>query len=164
MPKRRPKDIILALDISSSSTGYAVLRKGRWNKSQASYGTIKISPKLSLAQRLVQFRNELNHLIRAVKPTCIVIEDVFKGRNISTMKLLARFNGVAIELSRRLLRKDPLIALAVEVRSLLECGKKKEDAFNYIVGRYHLEWEFNKMNDVTDALCLALYAHKVLEE
>lgn len=163
MARRKVNDVILALDVSSSSTGYAVLRKGRWSKADSSYGFIKVPAKLSLAQRLVHFRNELQILIRDVKPTYIIIEDVFKGRNISTMKLLARFNGVAVELSRRLLRKDPILVLAVEVRAFLECGRKKEEAFQYICDRYNLDWEFNKMNDVADALCLALYAHKTLE-
>lgn len=164
MLKRKEGEVILALDVSSSSTGYAVLRKGRWNKSKKSFGFIKVPSKLTLAQRLVYFRNELHTLIRSIKPTFIIIEDVFKGRNIKTMKLLARFNGVAIELSRRLLRKDPLLALAAEVRSLLDCGRKKEEAFTYICNRYNLDWNFNKMNDVADALCLALYAYKKLEE
>ena len=164
MPRRQSKDVILALDLSSSSTGFAVLRKGRWNKSGASYGLIKISPKLSLAERLVKLRDELTKLIKTVKPTFIVIEDVFKGRNIKTMKLLARFNGVAIELSRRLIKKDPMVVLAAEVRSYLECGRKKEEAFEYVCNRYNLDWKFSKMNDVADAVCLALYAHGKLKE
>jgi len=163
MRKRRASDVILALDVSSSSTGYAVLRKGRWNKSKASYGLIKTPPSLSLAQRLVSFRNQLHAVIKEVNPTFIIIEDVFKGRNVSTMKLLARFNGVAVELSRRVLRKDPIVVLAVEVRALLECGRKKEEAFAYVCKKYKLDWTFNKMNDVADALCLALYAYKTLE-
>lgn len=163
MKKRKASDVILALDVSSSSTGYAILRKGRWNKSQASFGIIKTPTKFTVPQRLVLFRNELHKLIKAVKPTHIIIEDVFKGRNVSTMKLLARFNGVAVELSRRQLRKDPTVVLAVEVRALLECGRKKEEAFEYICKRYNLDWKFNQMNDVADALCLALYAHKTLE-
>jgi crossover junction endodeoxyribonuclease RuvC len=164
MPKRSNKDVILALDVSSSSTGYAVLRAGRWNKSSTSYGTIKISSKLSLAKRLVEFRDEVQALIKRVKPTLIIIEDVFSGRNIKTMKLLARFSGVAIEVSRRSIKKDPVIALTVKVRAVLECGRSKEEAFNYICSRYNLDWNFNKMNDVTDALCLALFVHKTKEE
>lgn len=161
MPKR---SVILALDVSSSSTGFAILRGGRWTKSGASYGHIRTSSKLTLPQRLVLFRNSLDELIEKVKPTHIVIEDVFSGRNVSTMKLLARFNGVAVELSRRVLKKDPHIVLTTEVRSGLGCGRSKEEAFAYICQRYNLDWEFKKMNDVADALMLALYEHKVLKE
>lgn len=154
------KSVLLALDISSRSTGFAVLRNGRWNKSKASFGLVTISSKLSVPQRLVTFRNELQALIKKVKPTHIIIEDVFRGRNVATMKLLARFNGVAVELSRRLLKKDPQIALAATVRASLDCGRKKEEAFDYICSRYNLDWSFKKMNDVTDALALALHGYK----
>jgi len=157
--------VILALDVSSRSTGYAVLRNGRWNKSKASYGHIKFkSKKDSVARRLVMLRDALHELVEKVKPTDIVIEDVFSGRNVNTMKVLARFNGVAIEVARRLLGKDPLLAMAAEVRAGLECGRKKEEAFGYICSRYKLDWSFNAMNDVTDALALALYAHKTLKK
>lgn len=158
--KKRP--VILALDVSSRSTGWCVFRAGRWNKSKASYGFIKIPSSLSFPQRLVRFRNELHEVIKAVKPTNIVIEDVFKGRNVTTMKLLARFNGVAVELSRRALRKDPEVVMATEVRAFLGCGRTKEEAFRYVCKRYKLDWSFNKMNDITDALCLVLYAHKTV--
>lgn len=158
MPKPNRK-VILALDVSSSSTGFAVLRQGRWNKSSASYGTIKIPSSMPLGQRLVLFRNEVQSLLKRVKPKVIVIEDVFSGRNVSTMKLLARFNGVAIEVCRRYLKSEPVIALTTKVRSFLECGRSKEEAFNYICTRYNLDWKYSKMNDVTDALCLALYVY-----
>lgn len=158
------KTVILGLDVSSSSTGYAVLRNGRWNKSAASYGFIKTSSKLSLPERLVSFRNQLHKVIKKVKPTHIVIEDVFKGKNVNTMKLLARFSGVAIEISRRSLRSNPTIVLAVTLRAFLGCGRKKEEAFKFICDKYNLDWSFSKMNDITDALALSLYKYKNLKE
>jgi hypothetical protein len=92
-----------------------------------------------------------------------VIEDIFSGRNISTMKLLARFSGVAIELSRRSLGSDPLIVNTTKVRAAFPCGNDKEEAFKYICNRYKLQWNFKKDNDLTDAILLALYQHQVLK-
>jgi Holliday junction resolvasome RuvABC endonuclease subunit len=157
------RKVILALDISSSSTGWCILRNGRWSKSSASYGHIKVPASLSLPARLVRFRNELHDIIKRSRPTHIIIEDIFSGRNVATMKLLARFSGVAIELSRRVLRKDPQIVTTTEVRALLGCGRGKKDAFGFICAKYRLDWSFNKMNDVTDALCLALFAHQSMK-
>jgi len=156
--------VILALDVSSSSTGYAVLRSGRWRNLDKNYGLIKIPTTHSLPKRLVLFRNELHALIKRIKPTHVIIEDVFSGRNAATMKLLARFNGVAIELCRRTLRRDPQVALTATVRAGIGCGRGKRDAFDYISKRYRLDWSFNKMNDVTDALVLALYGYQTLKE
>jgi crossover junction endodeoxyribonuclease RuvC len=158
----RNKSVILGLDVSSSSTGYAVLRCGRWNKSKASFGKIKIPVELSLPKRLVMFRDELLKVVKRIKPTHIIIEDVFSGRNVATMKLLARFNGVAIEVSSRCLNKDPVISFTAAVRGFLECGRSKEEAFDFICTKYKLDWSFNKMNDVTDALALVLYYYKLL--
>lgn len=162
MPKQNK--VILALDVSSSSTGYAIFRNGRWNKSTASFGLVKIPSKHLLGKRLVIFRDAIAAIIDKVQPDIIIIEDVFSGRNIATMKLLARFNGVAVEVSRRHLKCEPIIALTTKVRSFLECGRKKEDAFKYICTRYNLKWKYSKMNDVTDAICLALYAHGLEEK
>lgn len=153
--------VILALDVSSSSTGYAVLRGGRWRQSSTSFGWIKTSAKLSMPERLKVFRDELETIIGRVKPDVIAIEDVFSSRNVSTMKLLARFNGVAVELSRRYLGRDPLIALTSQIRSTLECGKSKEEAFAFICQKYKLDWSLSTMNDVADAIALGLYAHQM---
>jgi Holliday junction resolvasome RuvABC endonuclease subunit len=160
--KKKNRLVILGLDISSRSTGWAVLKNGRWSKSGSSYGTIKIASKDSVPKRLVSFRNQLHVLIKRVKPTHVVIEEVFAGRNISTAKLLSKFNGVAVELCRRTIRKDPLVVLATEVRRFLGCGSKKENAFKYVCDRYNLSWDFKKFNDVTDALCLCLFGQKNL--
>lgn len=161
---KKQNRVILALDVSSSSTGYAVLKKGRWSKAKNSFGFIKTTSKMSLGERLCKFRNELEELLDRVKPTHVIIEDVFSGRNIKTMKLLARFSGVAIEISKRKIENEPIIALTSSVRKFLECGKAKEDSFSYICERYNLDWEFNTMNDITDAISLALYLHGTLEE
>jgi len=159
MKTPQKSNVILALDVSSSSTGFAVLRNGRWNKSSTSYGMIKIPSKLPLGERLVMFRDHISTLLDKVNPDSVVIEDVFSGPNVSTMKLLARFSGVAVEVTRRNLKQEPLIALTSKVRAFLKCGKKKINAFDYVCDRYNLNWSFNKMNDVTDAVCLALYLH-----
>ncbi len=152
--------VILALDVSSSSTGYAILRNGRWRLSGSSCGTICIPPKLHISERLVLFRDELEKLINKVKPDLIVVEDIFFLRSISTVKLLARLNGVALEIARRKTKKEPLLIHTSSVRAYLECGKSKEEAFDYICERYKLKhWDLKSYNDITDAVCLALYAH-----
>lgn len=151
---------ILALDVSSSSTGYAVLKDGRWRRSAVSFGTIQISNDLPLSERLEKFRDEVEKIIKQVRPDLVVIEDIFFLRSISTVKLLARFSGVALEVSRRLTKREPCLVLSSTVRSTLGCGKSKEEAFAFICKKYKLDWSFKKMNDIADAICLALYAHK----
>lgn len=156
--------VVLGLDVSSSSTGYAVVKSGRWRKTSGYFGKVLLPTDVGLSDKLVLFRDKLYDVLSSVRPTDIIIEDVFSGRNISTMKLLSRFNGVALEACCRFLNKPPMLALTAEVRSFLECGRGKEDAFNYICSRYNLDWSFHKMNDVTDAVALALYGHNILRK
>lgn len=79
---------------------------------------------------------------------------------VSTLKLLARFSGVAIEISRRKINKNPMIVMTSQVRGFLKCGRSKEEAFSFICKKYKLDWKFDKMNDVGDAIALGLYAAK----
>jgi Holliday junction resolvasome RuvABC endonuclease subunit len=160
MPGKKPRALIMGLDVSSKSTGYCVIKNGRWYKGKSSFGKIELPDKASLPEKLVIFRDSLRKLLTSVSPTLVVIEDVFSGRNVSTMKNLARYNGVAIELCRRYTKSDPRIVLASTVRAFFGCGRSKEEAFNFIKEKYKLNWEFKKMNDVTDAVLLALFGHQ----
>jgi hypothetical protein len=70
---------------------------------------------------------------------------------------------VAVELCYEMTKAEPAVALATTVRKKLNV-KGKEEAFEFIKKRYGLDWEFKKMNDVSDALLLALYLHKLVKE
>lgn len=155
------KTIVLGLDVSSSRTGFCVIKNGRWTKSKSSFGTI-VPVGSYLGEKLVSFRDQLEAVLKRVSPTHVIIEDIFSGPNVSTMKTLARFSGVAIELCRRLVGTEALVVNTVRVRSVVGCGKGKEDAFNYVCKRFHLEWNFNKHNDITDAIILALYQQQLI--
>lgn len=152
--------IVLGLDVSSTSTGYAVVKNGRWLKANGCFGMIK-PPKSDLAEKLFYFRSQLLSIIERHKPDLVVIEDVFAGRNIGTTKLLSRFSGVALEASYSITSKEPLIVETTKVRKAFELPGK-EEAFSYVKSRYKLDWEFKTMNDVSDALLLALYGNKLL--
>ena len=86
---------ILAFDISSISTGVALIKDGYLIKKYCS--TIQPNPKKSMGERLTYFVYELAEKIDQHKPDLIVIEDIFRGRNIKTFKVLAQFRGVAIQ-------------------------------------------------------------------
>ena len=153
---------ILGLDVSSRSTGWAVLKNGRFYKNEDNYGKILLE-KQELGVRLYNFRQKLKELLEKVNPDAVIIEDVFSGPSPGTSKLLARFSGVAVELCYEILKAEPTVALATTVRKKLNV-KGKEEAFNFIKKRYKLDWDFKKMNDVSDALLLALYQYKLVKE
>jgi Holliday junction resolvasome RuvABC endonuclease subunit len=158
--------IVLGLDVSSTSTGWAVLKTGRFNKKEGTgYGWIKPPSKYSLGAKLSYFSNELHIIINNTHPDIIGIEDVFLGfKNVSTLKVLSRFSGVAIESVYTLLGQDAKILQVKEIRKALG-AQDKQKAFDIISKKYKLtEWTFDKHNDVTDALAVAFCVNMLIKE
>ena len=153
---RGDTSVLLSLDVSSTSTGYSVIRKGRFNKSVRNYGKITPDKKNTLCEKLSFFRSELIKILNKYKPTAVAIEDVFVGR-ISSAIILSRFSGVAIETVYSNTGIEPILMEATRVRKILGAGRKKEDVFNYITNRFNLtDWDFSSYNDITDSIGLGL--------
>jgi len=153
---------ILAFDLSSVSTGVAFFNKGRLLKS--SLDLIQPNSKKQYGERLTYFREEIRKKIQQHNPDVIAIEDVFKGRNILTFKSLCAFRGVAIQIIYEEIGKDPVSIMAVEARSITKIGKSKEEAFNAMVEKYSLDFDFEKDNDLADAIVLGLATHTLLKQ
>lgn len=142
---------ILALDISTSSTG--------WFVSKASYGKIEPAPALSFPDKLCFFRDEIEKLLVCYKPEVVVIEDTyFRFGNVHTLKQLVKFGAVAMEVAAR--RKIQVETITATQARKFCCGKqegefKKKEVFAYFVNKYGLhDWKFSSHNDITDAMAL----------
>lgn len=149
---------ILAFDISSRSTGYSVFKRDRLLKK--SCGIIKLNPKHSHGKRLQHFEQSIKEIIRYHNPDEIIIEDIFKGRNIATFKILSLFRGVAIKAIYDELEKDPTSVMASEARKIVGVKNDKEEAYKFVVEKYNLfDYKFNSHNDITDSIVLGLCGH-----
>lgn len=151
---------ILAFDISSCSTGWCFFIDGEFQED--AYGIIAPSKKMSESAKLTYFRQELIRLIEKYKPDCISTENIFCGFNKVSFKVLAQFRGVALQAIYELTGKEPFSLMAVEARKVCGVGQQKEDAFEGIIekcGLKHMKFDFDKHNDICDAICLALATH-----
>ena len=154
---------VLSLDIATTTGWATTFGQARRN---FKYGLIKTSPKLSEPQRLAYFRNEIIKLLLEFRPTHVVIEDIYAGININTMKLLAKFAGVVEECCVTIAGIDPYIIHTSTVKAYFK-AKNKRQLFNFMIEL--LDWEnddkikFTKHNDIVDAIAqLLVYYHKVL--
>jgi len=150
--------VVLGLDISSSSTGWAILKRGRFYKREGiDYGWIRPSLKFTLAKKLSFFRENLVTLLETLRPEIVVIEDVYYFRNPKTLKLLSRFSGVAVEAVKTTLGIDPMIETVKSIRTILG-PQDKEEIFSAAIKKFKLtNWKFKTHNDIIDALIAALY-------
>jgi Holliday junction resolvasome RuvABC endonuclease subunit len=154
---------ILGLDISISSTGYCIFNNGKLMKK--SCGLIQPNPKETYGQRLLFLEKEIKKVIKKNKPDEVVIEDIYKGRNAKTFKILSMARGVVIKTIYEETGKDPISVMASSARSLVGIKNKKEIAYEFIVKKYKLkDYEFNKHNDIVDAIVLALSAHTMKKQ
>lgn len=147
----------LGLDVSSISTGYCIFNNGRLIKSTC--GLIQPNPKKIYGERLYTFETELKAVIKEHKPDEVIIENIFKGRNILTFKSLAMFRAIAIKTIFEDLGLDVIELMASEARSVVGIKNDKEVAYNFIVKKYKLvDYEFSSHNDITDSILLGLSA------
>lgn len=152
---------ILALDISSKSTGYAIIQDGKIDLD--AYGLILPDKKQSEGQQLSFFASEIKRLIDLYKPTHITAEDIFCGFNKISFKVLAMFRGVALKTIYEATGQDPFSMMAVEARSALKLPIQKDKLFKAAVKRFKLKgFDFDRDNDVVDAFCLGLAYYAIL--
>lgn len=154
---------ILGLDVSITSTGYCVFNNGKLLKK--SCGMIKPNPKKTYGERLLFLELEIKKIISKYKPDEVIIEDIYKGRNAKTFKILSMTRGIAIKTIFEELGKDPIIVMASTARALIGIKNKKEIAYEFIVKKYKLkDYEFDTHNDQTDAILLALTAYTMKKQ
>ncbi|MFA5732682.1 MAG: crossover junction endodeoxyribonuclease RuvC [Acidithiobacillus sp.] len=95
--------IILSFDVSSNSTGWASIEKE--TKKLLGFGLIR-PKKLENQEKLFYFANRIQGIIDEFEPNDIVIEEVVMCSSVSTMRVLARFQGVAIYKAFAYLNKE----------------------------------------------------------
>lgn len=150
--------IVLSLDISASSTGWCVLSDTYLN-----FGIIQTVKTLDRSERLLTFKYELIKIMNLYKPTSVVLEDNFSSINVSTLKLLAEFAGVAKLTVREVLNMEAYVISNNTVKSYFKV-KKKDDLFKFVSDIFEFKnFDFKKHNDIVDAIAqVVCYSDSIL--
>ena len=80
---------VLALDASSTITGWSVFEDGKYIKS----GYIDLKKDKNSEHRLYEMASKIADLISYFKPHKIILEDTYSSPNVSTLKTLANLAG-----------------------------------------------------------------------
>lgn len=145
------------MDISASCTGWSFMTN---RSNDIKYGTIKTDNKFETAERLDFFRKELIKIINKHKPTIVVLEDTFVGKNPKVNKLLSKFGGVAEQLIYELIGKIPIIVSNKTVKAFFSTTKKEK---LFIIVTDIIGWKdqqkftFKEYNDVIDSIAQVIY-------
>ena len=152
--------MILGIDPSLSSTGYAVLDEDR---NLIDYGKLISGPTMKEEDRICKITNNLKKIIEKYKIEKVVMESQFFSKNPKTAMQLSRLRG-AITYMARMLECDLFYLTPAEARKLLisQGSAKKEDIAKYIRENIVDLGEFidakckDKNSDIYDSIAIGI--------
>lgn len=147
------KKIIVALDESTKSTGYAIFN----NKELIRYGAIQETSK-NVLERVDNILNEIKNILDKYKPNIVIIENVQITMSAPTAKTLMGLQ-FAIELlcykegiectSYRTAHWRKVLGLSNSPK--LKREDKKQEALDYVQNKYNIK---ENIDDISDAICI----------
>lgn len=146
-------NIIISLDESTKSTGFAVFK----NNELIDYGAIQENSK-DVLERVNDILDRINSMIDEYKPNIVIVENVQITMSAPTAKALMGLQ-FAIELmcyktniectSIRTAHWRKVLGLSNSPK--LKRTDKKKEAMEYVKNKYNID---EKIDDVTDAICI----------
>lgn len=145
--------VIIALDESTVSTGYAVFK----NNNLIECGAI-VQKSKNVLERVDNIMKEINNLISKYQPNDMVIENIQITMSAPTAKALMGLQFMIEMLSYQKNIKCTSIrtthwrkVLGLSNSSKVKKEDKKREAIEYVKNKYNIN---EGINDITDAICI----------
>lgn len=94
------QNIFLGIDPGTGRTGWGVIRKdfldGKVQVEYVAHGCIVTEQGDTMPERLLVLSKSLSRIIRDYNPECLIVEQIFFGRNVSTAISVGQARGVII--------------------------------------------------------------------
>tara|TARA_B100000029_G_C17567132_1_gene955423 strand:+ start:771 stop:1253 length:483 start_codon:yes stop_codon:yes gene_type:complete len=148
--------IILGIDPGLLQTGYGLIKISDNHPEVLDYGIISPDVKSSLSNRLHTIYEDLMILINNYKPTIMVIEEVFYGKNVKSALLLGHARGVPMVCASKY--KIPVFEYSPRKikQAITGNGNADKTQVKYMIMRELGLKNFNAPIDASDALAIAL--------
>lgn len=145
--------MILALDASISSTGYAVMSNSR-NIVECDKITTKL--KDGESNRIFKIASKVKSMIEQHGINKVILEDQFLRKNVKTAMQLSRLRG-AIMFVCSLCNVELILLMPSEIRKELmgNGSASKEDVAHYIIDFYKDEEKVKSLGEFNDRQCKA---------
>ena len=153
---------VLGLDVATK-TGFAVLQ----DSDIIDTGIIKLNSKHDYRTRLQCLRNSVLKLLEEHNPDVVALEAVYttnnrQRQNVKTVALLNQMRGVVVECIPQDIEVVDVYNRTAKKQVMGSGSCTKQQVFDWVVKVYKLkEFTFNKHNDITDAVLVALYAEAI---
>ncbi len=148
--------VIVGLDPGSRHTGYGVISFDGKNIQYIAHGVISNNPKKEFASRLAVIGEELSRVLKKHKPSHVVVEKIFLGKNVDSAFKLGHVRGVAFCEATRLGAKIVEYSAREVKKGITGYGAAEKEQVRFLVQNY-LKIQQNIPVDAADALALAIY-------
>ena len=160
MTAAAPRVRILGIDPGSERTGYGCVETDGGRHALIVCGAIAASPHDSFPDRLARIHVELRTLLRAHRPDCVAIENVFHAVNVRSALKLGHARGVAmlaaVEAGCPIAEYSP----AEIKRAVVGYGRAEKQQVGQMVKLLLGLSTVPRPHDATDALAVAIcHAH-----
>ena len=88
--------IIMGIDPGLANTGWGIVQQQGSRFACLAYGCISTSPDTPLAQRLAKIHEQVAAVVERFEPTCVGIETVWFGQNITAAFATGQARGAAL--------------------------------------------------------------------
>jgi crossover junction endodeoxyribonuclease RuvC len=148
--------IVLGIDPGTQVVGYGAVVDRKDGPVLLAAGVLRAPAKEAVSQRLGYLARELEVLIARLKPSVIVVEEAFCGKNIQSALRIGEARGVALAAAARFGSEIVQYPPAVAKRSVVGHGAAdKQHVARMVAKALHLAEPPDSL-DATDALALAL--------
>ncbi len=139
--------------------GWGVIRAQGSSLSYLAGGTVKVAPKLPMAERLLGLQKALDEIVKEHMPDSVGIEEVFVNSNARTSLILGQARGVAM-LVPAMHGIDVSEYTPSKVKqSIVGTGKASKEQVQHMVKMLLPTAQFKTL-DTADALAIAItHAH-----
>ena len=147
---------VLGIDPGLTRTGYGIVESKGGRDRAIAAGVIRTDPNLSVAERLVELRSDIESIVDEHVIDTAAIEQVFVNRNRNTAMAVARASGVIMEVIAR--RGIPVAEYTPSQMKMAVTGSGSADKqqVNAVVAMRLGLSDVDGPADVADALGIAM--------
>lgn len=148
--------VILGIDPGLAHTGWGIVRQQGPRFSCVAYGCVTTTADVPLAQRLAKIHEQIGAVIERYQPTCVGIETVWFGQNITAAFATGQARGAAlVACAQASLEVGEFSPKQIKLAVVGEGGAEK-DQVQYMVKQLLSLQQVPRPDHAADALAAAI--------
>jgi len=92
----KQRTVALGIDPGLANTGWGIVEREGARFRCLAYGCISTSPDMELSRRLMKIHEQMGAIIERYRPTCVGIETIWFGENITAAFATGQARGAAL--------------------------------------------------------------------